>query len=105
MRVQQSDKPAMQGGAFTHHNTVAPREQKVYPLLSLNGKTAIVSGAGAGIGLRVAQALAEAGANVAIWYHSNKDALDRARDIETEYAVKCEKCPTTTLSLSLTPER
>ncbi|KAL9019645.1 MAG: hypothetical protein Q9185_003110 [Variospora sp. 1 TL-2023] len=89
MRVQISDKPAMHGGSFTHNNTVAPEEKRVYPLLSLKGKTAIVSGAGAGIGLRVAQGFAEAGANVAIWYHSNKEALDRAREIETEYGVKC----------------
>ena len=81
--------PAMDGGNFNHHNTVAPKEEKVFPLFNNTGKTAIVSGAGAGIGLAVAQALAESGANVAIWYHGNKKALDRARDIEKEYGVKC----------------
>ena len=59
------------------------------PLFSLKGKTAIVSGAGAGIGLAVAHGFAEAGADVAIWYNSNKEALDRAREIEEEYGVKC----------------
>ena len=83
--------PAMDGGNFNHHNTVAPKEEKVFPLFNNTGKTAIVSGAGAGIGLAVAQALAESGANVAIWYHGNKKALDRARDIEKEYRVKCMK--------------
>lgn len=83
--------PAMDGGNFNHHNTVAPKEEKVFPLFNNTGKTAIVSGAGAGIGLAVAQALAESGANVAIWYHGNKKALDRARDIEKEYGVKCMK--------------
>ena len=81
--------PAMDGGNFNHHNTVAPKEEKVFPLFNNTGKTAIVSGAGAGIGLAVAQALAESGANVAIWYHGNKKALERARDIEKEYGVKC----------------
>ena len=81
--------PAMDGGNFNHHNTVAPKEEKVFPLFNNTGKTAIVSGAGAGIGLTVAQALAESGANVAIWYHGNKKALERARDIEKEYGVKC----------------
>lgn len=81
--------PAMDGGNFNHHNTVAPKEEKVFPLFNNTGKTAIVSGAGAGIGLAVAQALAESGANVAIWYHGNKKALDRAKDIENEYGVKC----------------
>lgn len=81
--------PAMDGGNFNHHNTVAPKEEKVFPLFNNTGKTAIVSGAGAGIGLAVAQALAESGANVAIWYHGNKKALDRAKDIEKDYGVKC----------------
>ena len=83
--------PAMDGGNFNHHNTVAPKEEKVFPLFNNTGKTAIVSGAGAGIGLAVAQALAESGANVAIWYHGNRKALDRAADIEKEYGVKCRK--------------
>ena len=83
--------PAMDGGNFNHYNTVAPKEEKVFPLFNNTGKTAIVSGAGAGIGLVVAQALAESGANVAIWYHGNKKALDRAKDIENEYGVKCMK--------------
>jgi sorbose reductase len=61
----------------------------VLPLFSLKGRTAIVSGAGAGIGLAVAQGLAEAGANVAIWYNSNKKALERAKDIEQTYGVQC----------------
>ena len=80
------------GGLFKHDNAPAstPREgEKVLPLFSNKGKTAIVSGAGAGIGLNVAQALAESGANVAIWYNSNKKALDRAADIEKTYGVKC----------------
>lgn len=78
----------MENGVFTHNNTVAPKSDRVLPLFSLRGKTAIVSGAGTGIGLAVAQGFAEAGANVAIWYNSNKKALDRAADIEKTYGVK-----------------
>lgn len=82
---------AMKGGNFAHGNTVAASSpgDKVLPLFSNKGKTAIVSGAGAGIGLAVAQALAESGANVAIWYNSNKKAIERANDIEKTYGVKC----------------
>ena len=90
----------MKGGDFAHGNTIAPDETKVLPLFSLKGRTAIVSGAGAGIGLAVAQGFAEAGANVAIWYNSNKKALDRAAEIEKEYGVKCMK-PSQTLSYFL----
>lgn len=81
---------ALKGGNFKHENTVAPRSDKILPLFSLKGRTAIVSGAGAGIGLAVAKAFAEAGANVAIWYNSNKKALDRAKEIEETYGVQCQ---------------
>ncbi|KAI9822544.1 MAG: L-xylulose reductase [Pycnora praestabilis] len=80
----------IKGGSFSHNNTVAPKQEKVLPLFSLKGRTAIISGAGAGIGLAVAQGYAEAGANVAIWYHSNKKALDKAKEIEDTYGVKCK---------------
>jgi len=59
-------------------------------LFSLKGKTAIITGAGAGIGLAVAHAYAEAGANVAIWYNSNKEAITRAEEIEKQYGVTCK---------------
>lgn len=58
-------------------------------LFSLKGRTAIVTGAGAGIGLAVAQGYAEAGANVAIWYNSNQKTVERAAEIETKYGVQC----------------
>ncbi|KAL9637535.1 MAG: hypothetical protein Q9164_002124 [Protoblastenia rupestris] len=83
------NQPTLDGGNFSHYNTTPPKEQKVFPLFNNKGKTAIVSGAGAGIGLAVAQALAESGANVAIWYHGNRKAIDRAKEIEEEYGVKC----------------
>ncbi|KAL8736547.1 MAG: hypothetical protein Q9181_002375 [Wetmoreana brouardii] len=75
-------------GAFRHDNTVPPSEEDVLPLFSCRGKTAIVSRAGTGIGLAVARALAEAGANVAIWYNTTKQASERAREIETAYNLK-----------------
>jgi len=81
---------AMKGGDFAHGNTDAPKETKIFPLFSLKGKTAIISGAGQGIGLAVARGLAEAGANVVIWYNSNKKALTRAEEIEKEFDVKCK---------------
>jgi len=88
------ENPAMIGGNFRHNNTVAPEyTDRVLPLFSLKGRTAIVSGAGAGIGLTVAHALAEAGANVAIWYNSNKKAIAEAEKIEKTFGVKCKLIP------------
>lgn len=72
MVVRPMSKPSpedasMKDGIFQENNTVAPADESVLSLFSLKGKTAIVSGSGAGIGYAVVQAFAEAGANVAIW--------------------------------------
>ena len=87
---QAPEDSSMKNGVFRQYNTKAPKETQVLPLFSLKHKTAIVSGSGAGIGLQVVHAFAEAGANVAIWYHGNKEALDRAAEVEKKYGVKCE---------------
>ncbi|KFZ23970.1 hypothetical protein V502_01553 [Pseudogymnoascus sp. VKM F-4520 (FW-2644)] len=66
------------------------RSSRMPDLFSLKGRTAIVSGAAAaGIGFAIAQALAEAGANVAIIYNSNKKAIEGAKEIEQTYGVQC----------------
>ncbi|KAH9909976.1 short chain dehydrogenase [Xylariomycetidae sp. FL2044] len=80
----------MIGGNFRPDSMPAPKSDLVMPLFSLKGRTAIVSGAGAGIGLAIAHAYAEAGANVAIWYNSNKKAIDEAANIEAKFGVKCK---------------
>jgi len=95
---EENTNPLQDGsGSFKHNNTVAPKEEKVFPLFNNKGKTAIVTGAGAGIGLAVAHGLAESGANVAIWYHGNRKAIDRAKEIEEEYGVKCEQSASCTI--------
>lgn len=67
-----------------------PRDgDPVLPLFSLKGKTAIVSGAAAGIGLAVADAFAESGANVAIWYNGNTKAIERAQAMAEKWGVTC----------------
>lgn len=42
----------------------------VFDQLKLTGRTAVITGAADGIGLAVAEAYAEAGANIALWYNS-----------------------------------
>ncbi|KAK3685581.1 sorbitol utilization protein SOU2 [Podospora appendiculata] len=79
----------MKDGKFAHDVTEAPKADRVLPLFSLKGKTAIVTGAAAGIGYAVAEGFAEAGADVAIWYNSNKKAIERAAEIEKTFGVKC----------------
>ncbi|KAJ3040703.1 hypothetical protein HDV00_010596 [Rhizophlyctis rosea] len=68
--------------------TVPPTETSVFSLFSLKGRVAIVTGAGDGIGLSISEALAEAGANVVMWYNSNPACIDRAKEIAEKYSVK-----------------
>ena len=80
----------MNKGDFKH--TAQPSTPgSLWSRFSLKGKTAIISGAGQGIGLSVARAYAEMGANVVLWYHTNTDAPKRAEEIGKEFGVKC-KC-------------
>ena len=68
-----------------------PRDgDPVLPLFSLKGKSAIVTGAGAGIGYAVADCFAEAGADVIIWYNSNPKAHEAAEEIANRWSVKCK---------------
>lgn len=58
-------------------------------LFSLKGKVASVTGSSRGIGLAVATAYAQAGADVAIWYNSTpSDEL--AKEISQKYGVRCK---------------
>ncbi|KAL2809723.1 hypothetical protein BJX63DRAFT_344196 [Aspergillus granulosus] len=73
---------------FVRGNTELPAPPEPLSMFPLRGKTAIVTGAGAGIGLAVANGLAEAGANVALWYNTNTSAPERAQEIAAKYGVQ-----------------
>ncbi|KAK6334103.1 hypothetical protein TWF696_002605 [Orbilia brochopaga] len=77
-------------GIFQPDNTQPPTETRVFPLLSLKGKTAIVTGGGDGFGLAIAEAFAEAGANIALWYNNNKSAVEKATTLSKSYNVTCK---------------
>ncbi|KAG9185794.1 sorbose reductase SOU1 [Alternaria panax] len=55
---------------------------------SMAGKTIVITGAAEGIGGAVADAMAEAGGNVALWYNSNSAAITRAETLAKEHNVK-----------------
>lgn len=56
----------------------------------MKGRVVVITGAADGIGLAVAEAMAEAGANVALWYNTNKAAIDRASDLEKQHNIKAK---------------
>jgi sorbose reductase len=85
-----ASNPVNQSGGFVHENTSAPEHPSLMQMFSLKGKTAIVTGAGAGIGLAVAEGLAEAGANVALWWSTNPKCAERAAEIASKYGVESE---------------
>lgn len=68
----------------------------VLQMFSLKGKVASVTGSSRGIGLAVAEAYCQAGADVAIWYNS-KPADELARELSKKYNVKVKayKCNVT----------
>ncbi|CCH43053.1 Sorbose reductase [Wickerhamomyces ciferrii] len=61
----------------------------VLDLFSLKGKVASITGSSTGIGLEVAKAYAQAGADVAIWYNSHP-ADDKAKEISEKYGVRAK---------------
>ncbi|KAK9449154.1 uncharacterized protein V1518DRAFT_417288 [Limtongia smithiae] len=69
----------------------------VLDMFSLKGKVASVTGSSSGIGLAVAIAFAQAGADVALWYSGNDTAVGKAAEIASTYGVKCRayKCSVT----------
>lgn len=80
----------LDGGNFVHNdkNRVVDGGS-ILKRFSLAEKTAIISGAGGGIGLAVATAYAEMGCNIAIWYNSNKKAVEKAEALAKQYSIKC----------------
>lgn len=81
----------VQGANFVHNDRNRQVDGgSILKRFSLLGKTAIISGAGGGIGYAVATAYAEMGCNIAIWYNSNQKAVEKAEDLAKQYNVKCK---------------
>ncbi|ERS96174.1 hypothetical protein HMPREF1624_07710 [Sporothrix schenckii ATCC 58251] len=67
-----------------------PSEQHVLESFRLAGRVAIVTGGSRGIGLAVAVAIAEAGADVAIVYNTARDADTTAVWLSYTHSVRCK---------------
>lgn len=66
----------------------------VFKMFDMHGKVVIITGGAGGIGYEVARALAEAGADVALWYNTSQEADKLASVLEKDFGVKSKayKC-------------
>ncbi|CAG8006793.1 unnamed protein product [Penicillium salamii] len=54
----------------------------------MKGKVVVITGAADGLGYAVAESMAEAGADVALWYNSNDVAIEKAKTLAKENNIK-----------------
>lgn len=54
------------------------------------GKVVAITGASDGIGWAVAEAMAEAGADVALWYNSNSAAIEKGKKLAEEHGIRAK---------------
>lgn len=73
-------------------NPILP--DSVFKMFDMHGKVVIITGGSGGIGYEVARALAEAGADVALWYNSSQQTEKLASNLEKDFGVKSKayKC-------------
>lgn len=66
----------------------------VFQMFNMQGKVVIITGGTGGIGYSVARGLAEAGANIALWYYKSDQADALASALEKDFGVKAKayKC-------------
>ncbi|KAH6981364.1 hypothetical protein BKA56DRAFT_686453 [Ilyonectria sp. MPI-CAGE-AT-0026] len=67
-----------------------PVEDSLFKSFRLDGRTVIITGGCGGIGYEIARGLAEAGANLALWYHSSTTHQKIQNKISQDFGVKVE---------------
>lgn len=75
-----------------------PRQPKPFPgtpenvleQFNMKGKVVAISGASDGIGFAVAEAIAEAGGDVALWYNSNDAAISKGQSLAEKHEIRAK---------------
>ena len=62
--------------------------EKVFEQFRLNGRVVVITGASDGIGFAAAEAMAEAGADLALWYNTNKAVIEKGAQLATDFGIK-----------------
>jgi len=81
---------------MTLEEAATPRDAKPVPdtpenvleQLSMKGKVVAINGASDGIGWAVAEAIAEAGGNVALWYNTNDAAISKGQALAKKHSIE-----------------
>lgn len=79
-----------EAGVVRDPRPVPNTPDSVFAQLSMKGKIVAITGGADGIGYAVAEAVAEAGADVALWYNSNDAAVAKAKQLAEQYNVKAK---------------
>ena len=64
--------------------------ENVFEQLSMRGQVVCITGASDGIGFAVAEAMAEAGANLALWYNSDNAAVSKGAHLAAKHGIRVE---------------
>ncbi|KAL9113243.1 MAG: hypothetical protein Q9227_002578 [Pyrenula ochraceoflavens] len=59
----------------------------VFEQFRMSGRVVCITGASDGIGFAVAEAMAEAGAHLALWYNSNPAAVDKGQQLAKTFGI------------------
>jgi sorbose reductase len=62
--------------------------ENVFEQLSMKGRLVCITGASDGIGFAVAEAMAEAGANLALWYNSDNAAVSKGAQLASKHGIR-----------------
>jgi len=64
--------------------------ENVISQFSMKGKVVAITGAADGIGYAVAEAIAEAGGNVALWYNTNDAAIEKGAKLSEKHGIRAK---------------
>lgn len=62
----------------------------VFDQFKMHGKVVAITGASDGIGFAVAEAIAEAGGDVALWYNSNDAAIGKGAKLAEKHGIRAK---------------
>ncbi|ETS64429.1 l-xylulose reductase [Moesziomyces aphidis] len=76
--------------AVRQPRSVPDTPTNVLEQLSMKGKVVVVTGASDGLGYAAVEAVAEAGADVALWYNSNDVAIQKAEQLAKTHSIRAK---------------